>query len=81
MKRVAWDFGYATLLIAAVTLALWLARDTLTVANFSLAYLLAVMIIAIQRGARPQCEPIRRVTIPGWAKCWIPRGVGWPMRP
>ncbi|MCC6804409.1 MAG: DUF4118 domain-containing protein [Anaerolineae bacterium] len=53
MKRGAWDFGYATLLIAAVTLALWLARDTLTVANFSLAYLLAVMIIAIQRGTKP----------------------------
>ena len=53
MKRDAWDYGFATLVIAAVTLVLWLARGTLTVANFSLVYLLAVLIIAIRRGIKP----------------------------
>ena len=46
-------YGTAALLIAAITLVLWLLHNTLTLANFSLVYLLAVLVIAIRQGIRP----------------------------
>jgi two-component system sensor histidine kinase KdpD len=44
------EYGFAALLIAATTLALWLLRGYLTLANFSLIYLLAVLIVAMRKG-------------------------------
>src|SRR5689334_1291900 len=41
------------ILVIATTLVLWLLRDTLTLANFSLIYLLVVLISAIYLGTRP----------------------------
>lgn len=43
----------AALLIAATTLLLWLFRDWLTAANFSVFYLLAVLVIAVTQGTGP----------------------------
>jgi two-component system sensor histidine kinase KdpD len=43
----------AVLLIAATTLLLWLFRDWLTAANFSVFYLLAVLVIAVTHGTGP----------------------------
>ena len=43
----------AALLIAGTTLILWVLRDVLTLANFSLIYLLMVLIMAISQGTRP----------------------------
>lgn len=43
----------AILLTAGATLALWFLRDTLTLANFSLIYLLVVLIVAVSQGTRP----------------------------
>ncbi|MBI1258084.1 MAG: DUF4118 domain-containing protein, partial [Chloroflexi bacterium] len=51
--RMCAGYGTAALLIAAITLILWLLHNTLTLANFSLVYLLAVLVIAIRRGIRP----------------------------
>ncbi|MCC7451138.1 MAG: DUF4118 domain-containing protein [Anaerolineae bacterium] len=42
-----------TLLVTTVTFVLWLLRDALTLANFSLAYLLIVLVSAIYQGIRP----------------------------
>ncbi|MEO8393857.1 MAG: DUF4118 domain-containing protein [Chloroflexota bacterium] len=53
MKRLSSGYVFATLLIAAATLVLWLLHNTLTLANFSLIYLLAVLVIAIRRGIGP----------------------------
>ena len=53
MKRIRSGYLVATLLIAAATLVLWLLRNTLTLANFSLIYVLAVLVIAIRRGIGP----------------------------
>ncbi len=53
MKRSFPDYGLAALVIAGVTLALWLLRSYLTVANFSLIYLLVVLVIAIRQGIGP----------------------------
>src|SRR3954451_4635273 len=50
MKQLRSSYVFAALLIAAATLVLWLLRNTLTLANFSLIYLLAVLVIAIRRG-------------------------------
>jgi two-component system sensor histidine kinase KdpD len=44
---------FAILLTAGATLALWFLRDTLTLANFSLIYLLVVLIVAVSQGTRP----------------------------
>lgn len=46
-------YGLAALTVAATTLALWLLRPYLTLANFSLIYLLAVLVIAIWQGIGP----------------------------
>src|SRR5438094_222053 len=43
----------AALLVAAVTFGLWLVRDTLTIANFSVIYLLVVLVTAIRWRTRP----------------------------
>lgn len=43
----------AVLLTAGATFVLWLLRDVLTPANFSLVYLLAVLIIAVLQGTKP----------------------------
>ena len=55
MTRTRSDYGYgfATLLIAAATLMLWVLRGYLTLANDSLIYLLAVLVIAIRYGIGP----------------------------
>jgi two-component system, OmpR family, sensor histidine kinase KdpD len=53
MKRLRSGYAFAALLIAAATLVLWLLHNTLTLANFSLIYLLAVLVIAIRRGIGP----------------------------
>jgi len=53
MKQIRSGYLFAALLIAAATLVLVLLRNTLTLANFSLIYLLAVLVIAIRRGIGP----------------------------
>lgn len=52
MNRLRSGYVYAALLIAGTTLALWLLHSYLTLANFSLIYLLAVLLIAIRQGIR-----------------------------
>lgn len=49
MKRFAFWWGYPTLLLIVVTIAAWLLRDTLKLANFAMIYILVVMVMAIQR--------------------------------
>ncbi len=44
---------FSAALAAATTLVLWLLRDVLTPANFSLAYLLVVLISAVYQGTGP----------------------------
>lgn len=44
---------FATLQIFAATLLLWLLRDELTLANFSLLYLVVVVVVAIRQGIGP----------------------------
>ena len=46
--RVAGEYATAAVLVAAVTLALWLLRDRLTLANASLLYLLATLVAAVR---------------------------------
>src|SRR5579859_2786973 len=46
-------YTLAGLLPLAATVVLWLLRDTLTSANFSLVYLLVVLVIAIYQGTGP----------------------------
>lgn len=45
-----WHWGYPILLIVTVTLGAWLLRATLTLANFTMIYILAVLVLAIQYG-------------------------------
>jgi two-component system, OmpR family, sensor histidine kinase KdpD len=52
-RRELSRYIFAVLLIAATTLLLWLLRDWLTAANFSVIYLLAVLIIAVTQGTGP----------------------------
>jgi two-component system sensor histidine kinase KdpD len=47
------SYLFAILLTAGATLVLWLLHDTLTLANFSLIYLLVVLIVAVSQGTRP----------------------------
>lgn len=49
MKRFAFWWGYPTFLLIVVTIAAWLLRDTLKLANFAMVYILVVMVMAIQR--------------------------------
>lgn len=52
-RTVKWQFGrymVVGLWIAAVTAVLWAARDSLTLANFSLIYLLAIFLSAMWLG-------------------------------
>jgi two-component system sensor histidine kinase KdpD len=49
-RRELSRYFVAVLLIAATTLLLWLFRDWLTAANFSVFYLLAVLVIAVTQG-------------------------------
>ena len=56
MSGKSWHFRpylFAILLTAGATLVLWLLRDTLTLANFSLIYLLVVLVVAVSQGTRP----------------------------
>ncbi len=46
IQRYLW----AMLVVAAVTLVAWLARDILTLANFTMIYILVVLVIAIRWG-------------------------------
>ena len=50
MKKTYLEYGFATLLVLATTLVLWVLRDHLTLANFSLIYLLAVLVVAMRWG-------------------------------
>jgi two-component system sensor histidine kinase KdpD len=50
VKQSLSHYGFAAVLIAATTLGLSLLRDHLTLANFSLIYLLVVLVIAIRQG-------------------------------
>ena len=52
-RRELSRYFFAVFLIAATTLLLWLLRDWLTAANFSVIYLLAVLIIAVTQGTGP----------------------------
>jgi two-component system, OmpR family, sensor histidine kinase KdpD len=49
----AYSFAIAILLTTSITLVLWLLRDFLNHANFSLIYLLGVVIVAIWLGTGP----------------------------
>jgi two-component system sensor histidine kinase KdpD len=51
-KRFIEVWVYSVCVVAAVTLAAWLLRGHLTVANFSVIYLLVVLTLAIQRGTQ-----------------------------
>ncbi len=53
MKHYLSEYGFGALLIVAATLILSLLRGYLTLANFSLVYLLAVLVIAIRQGIGP----------------------------
>src|SRR5207253_2652126 len=46
-------YVFAALLAAGATLFLWVLRDVLTDANFSLVYLLVVLVTAIYQGTGP----------------------------
>jgi len=46
------NYGVAVLLVFSTTFVLWLLRDTLTPANFSLIYLLGVLAVAMRQGTR-----------------------------
>ncbi len=48
-----YKYLFAALLAVGATLMLWLLRDVLTDANFSLVYLLVVLVTAIYRGTGP----------------------------
>ncbi len=52
MNKQLSQTGVAALLIAVTTLILWLLRGYLNSANYSLVYLLVVLIIAIRQGTR-----------------------------
>jgi two-component system sensor histidine kinase KdpD len=45
-------YGIPLLLAFATTFVLWLLRDILTAANFSLTYLLLVLLVAMRQGIR-----------------------------
>lgn len=47
-----WRLGYPILLVVTVTFVAWLLRGTLTLANFTMIYILVVLGLAIQRGTR-----------------------------
>jgi two-component system sensor histidine kinase KdpD len=49
VQRYVW----ALLVVAGVTLVAWSARGILTLANFTMIYLLAVLVIAIREGTAP----------------------------
>ncbi len=53
LKQAIRTYLAVTLLVAGATFVLWLLRDQLTPANFSLAYLLIVLVSAIYQGIRP----------------------------
>jgi two-component system sensor histidine kinase KdpD len=46
-------YGLSVLLLAPVTVGLWLVRDALTLANFSLIYILLILVIAVWLGLGP----------------------------
>jgi two-component system, OmpR family, sensor histidine kinase KdpD len=46
-------YALAVVLVAVVTVFMWLARDLLTLANFSLLYLFVVLLIAMRQGIGP----------------------------
>ncbi len=46
-------YAFAAALVLGITIVLWLLRDLLTLANFSLVYLLVVLIIAATQGTGP----------------------------
>lgn len=53
--RQGQPFNYllSALFLAPVTLFLWLLRDVLTLANFSLIYILVILVIAVWLGMGP----------------------------
>jgi two-component system, OmpR family, sensor histidine kinase KdpD len=53
LTRTLLRYGVALLITAVVTLILWLLRDVLTLANFALVYLLAILVSAIWLGTGP----------------------------
>lgn len=52
MKRFVLWWSYPIFLLVVVTTAAWLLRDTLKLANFTMVYILVVMVLAIQRSTR-----------------------------
>ncbi len=52
-RKYAAKYVLAAALIGGVTLFLWFLRDELTLANFSLVYLLSILISAIYQGTGP----------------------------
>ena len=53
LARAAGDYLLATAFVAAITLALWLLRDRLTIANASLLFMLATLVVAVRFGTGP----------------------------
>jgi two-component system, OmpR family, sensor histidine kinase KdpD len=51
--RQLFSYLLSALLLAPVTLFLWLLRDVLTLANFSLIYILIILVIAVWLGRGP----------------------------
>lgn len=52
MKRFQQSWIYPVLVVPGVTFAAWLLRSHLTLANFTMIYILVVLVLAIQRGTR-----------------------------
>ena len=52
LKRFIEVWLYSACVVAAVTVAAWLLRGLLTIANFTVIYVLVVLVLAIQRGTR-----------------------------
>ena len=51
--RAVPSYLFSILLLFAVTLLLWLLRDVLTLANFSLIYILVILVVAVWLGLGP----------------------------
>lgn len=51
-KRFLEVWGYTACVVTVVTILAWLLRAHLTIANFTVIYVLVVLVLAIQRGTR-----------------------------